>query len=163
MFGSKKNNTLDTRNRTTAKRDFSTFNGAVGHNRIGEGTLIEGEITCEGDIRMDGELNGSLNCKAKLAVGATGVIIGDIICQNADVSGRIEGTLRVKDVLHLKSTANVKGDIVTKKLVVDPEAVFNGKCTMPIDGKFKLNDLPNPIPNLANSSNESEKEPAQKA
>ena len=50
---------------------------------------------------------------------AVAVIEGDVVSQNADVSGNIRGKINVTELLFLKSTANMMGDIVTGKLVVE--------------------------------------------
>ncbi len=99
-------------------------------NIIGQGTKIVGEITCTGDIRIDGELKGNLISKGKLVVGPTGIIIGDISCKNSDVSGKIQGKMIISELLSLKATAKINGDIVTSKLAVEPGAYFTGTCNM---------------------------------
>ena len=99
-------------------------------NLIGTGTIIEGEIKSNGDIRIDGTIFGSITSKAKVVLGATGSIEGDIACQNADISGVLKGKTTVSDLLFLKSTSKVIGDIVTSKLVVEAGAVFTGSCNM---------------------------------
>ncbi|MGB1205574.1 MAG: bactofilin family protein [Chitinophagales bacterium] len=133
MFGSKKKKVENKAKGKTNKQSFATS-----HNQINQGTRIEGEITCESDIRIDGAVNGYLLAKAKVVIGETGTVLGDIVCENADVSGKLEGTIRVKDVLHLKSTANIKGDIITQKLIVDSGAILNGTCSMKMDGEFEF-------------------------
>lgn len=99
-------------------------------NTIQNGTVIIGQIGSEGNIRIDGRLEGSLSTKGKLVVGATGVILGDVICSNANIEGRIDGKVQVEEMLVLKQTAKIEGDIQTKKLVVEEGAVFNGKINM---------------------------------
>lgn len=102
----------------------------VSVNIIGPGTYIEGEVTSEGDIRIDGKIKGSVTSMAKLVLGNTGLIEGDVNCQNADISGSIKGTSTVKEMLFLKNTARVNGDINTGKLVVEVGASFTGNCNM---------------------------------
>ena len=131
MFGSKKKK-VESKSKTTRQ------SVGAGHNQINQGTRIDGEITCESDIRIDGSVNGYLLAKAKVVIGETGAVLGDIVCENADVSGKLQGTIRVKDVLHLKSTANIKGDIITQKLIVDSGAILNGTCSMKMDGEFEF-------------------------
>lgn len=133
MFGSKKTKTTDHSSKTL-RRD-AAING---HNQVVQGTIITGEVTCEGDIRIDGKLEGHLSCKSKVVIGATGIITGDIICRNADISGTVEGTIRVTELLHLKKTARLKGDILTQKLVVDEGAVFDGSSRMDLKGDFTV-------------------------
>lgn len=93
-------------------------------------TSIEGDIVSTGDIRIDGTLKGSIQVKGKLVVGASGVIEGEIHCQNADVSGTIKGKTFVSELLALKATAKLTGDIVTGKLSIEPGASFSGSCSM---------------------------------
>ena len=99
-------------------------------NTISEGTIIEGEIKSEADIRIDGKLKGVVNARAKVVIGNTGEIDGDIYCNSADVMGKISGTIEAKDILYLKSSARINGDIKTVKMVVESGALFNGNCTM---------------------------------
>ncbi len=99
-------------------------------NIIRQGTEIQGDIKCKGDIRIDGKLTGTLICEGKLVIGETGNIEGEIACKNADISGGIIGKIEVKELLLLKSTANLNTDIYTGKLSVEPGAKFTGTCTM---------------------------------
>ena len=103
-------------------------NGVV--NLIGVGTTISGDITSSGDIRVDGTLKGSINTKGKVVVGTTGIGEGDVICQNAEVSGELKAKVSVSELLSLKSTAKLDGDIITNKLAIEPGANFSGSCSM---------------------------------
>lgn len=103
-------------------------NGVV--NLIGVGTTISGDITSSGDIRVDGTLKGSINTKGKVVVGTTGIVEGDVVCQNADVSGELKAKVSVSELLSLKSTAKLDGDIITNKLAIEPGANFSGSCSM---------------------------------
>ncbi|NQX97337.1 MAG: polymer-forming cytoskeletal protein [Flavobacteriales bacterium] len=99
-------------------------------NIIRKGTEIKGDVTCTGDIRIDGVLNGTLSSQGKVVVGQSGVIEGEVTCKNADVSGNIKATIIVKELLQLKATANISGDINTNKLSIEPGANFTGTCNM---------------------------------
>jgi len=99
-------------------------------NLIGNGTVIEGEVKASGDLRIDGIIRGSVASKAKVVVGTTGQVIGDILCQNADISGQVKGKTVVSEMLFLKATAKINGDIITGKLVVEVGASFTGSCNM---------------------------------
>ncbi len=99
-------------------------------NILGAGTVVKGEIQVNGDFRIDGTLNGNIQCKGKVVVGATGKIEGEIICQNADFSGDVKATVKVAELLTLKETAVFSGDITTGKLAIEPGAKFSGTCKM---------------------------------
>jgi len=102
----------------------------VSLNIIGSGTSINGDVVSTGDLRIDGNLTGNLNTKAKLVLGAPGKILGEIYCKNSEISGQIDGKITVEELLILKSTAKIYGDIITSKLSIEPGAVFTGTCNM---------------------------------
>lgn len=99
-------------------------------NLIGPGTVIKGDIDTNGDIRIEGSIEGTIKVKGKLVVGNTGKIAGDIQCQNAEVFGEILGQIGVSELLSFKASAKMNGDIVTNKLSIEPGAVFSGTCKM---------------------------------
>ncbi len=99
-------------------------------NIIGNGTSIKGEIKCNGDMRIDGTLIGSINSKGKLVIGPSGHVEGEIICQSADFSGNIKATVTVAELLQLKASAKLIGDVVTNKLSVESGAKLSGTCNM---------------------------------
>lgn len=100
------------------------------YNIINNGTAITGDITSSGDIRFDGTLKGNLATRGKLVVGPTGGIVGEIVCKNSDIMGKVDGKIKVDELLSLKSSAVFNGDIATSKLAIEPGAVFNGNCRM---------------------------------
>lgn len=99
-------------------------------NRIVSGTDIEGVVTSDSNIRIDGNVKGDIRVKGRLVVGSTGHIKGEITCENADIEGTISGKITVNGLLTLKSTAKLDCDIATKKLAIEPGATFTGKCEM---------------------------------
>ncbi len=111
-------------------------------NLLGSGTIVKGEIKLIGDFRIDGTFIGTINCKGKVVVGPTGVIDGEIICQNADFSGEIKATVKVSELLTLKESAKFSGDITTNKLAIEPGAKFSGTCIM--DGA-ETKTTPSPV------------------
>jgi len=109
-----------------------TYNDAADQaiNLIGKGTVITGEIKSEGDIRIDGELNGNISCNGRVVIGDTGRVTGEIICKNCEVAGFVKGKIKTEQLVNLKSTSTVLGEISTDKLSIEPGSVFSGNCTM---------------------------------
>src|SRR5580698_7224651 len=104
--------------------------GSTSASLIGAGTSMKGDITSNGDIRIDGALTGNIHCSAKVVIGAGGVVQGDINGQQADIMGKVTGTIKVKDLLQLKGGSNLNGNIQAAKLQIEPAANFKGECHM---------------------------------
>ena len=102
----------------------------VRNNLIGNGTTIKGEITATGDIRVDGTIIGTMKSTGKVVIGQQGIVEGDIVCNSADISGRVKGTVRVEELTTLKSTSRLEVELFTKQLFIDVGAIFTGRCDM---------------------------------
>jgi cytoskeletal protein CcmA (bactofilin family) len=122
MFGNTKT-TEDTKKPATTPSA-----GAI--NALVKGTVIEGNVRCESDLRVDGTIKGKLVCQAKVIIGPTGSIEGEIRCQNAVIEGKFNGILHVSELLNVRETAEVDGEITTNKLLVQSGAKFNVSCKM---------------------------------
>jgi cytoskeletal protein CcmA (bactofilin family) len=101
-----------------------------GASMIAAGTTLKGDISSNGDIRIDGTLQGNIHCTSKVIIGANGVIEGDISGQQADIMGKVSGTIKVRELLQLKGGSQVTGNIYSAKLQIEPAANFNGQCHM---------------------------------
>jgi cytoskeletal protein CcmA (bactofilin family) len=99
-------------------------------NRIVEATTIVGDIVSKGDFRLDGELIGNFTSKGKLVIGQTGVIKGEIICNNADIEGEFHGKIKVIEILNIKATAKIHGEVLVGKLSIEPGVDFTATCAM---------------------------------
>ena len=99
-------------------------------NILAKNTTIIGDLSSEGDFRIDGILEGTLTTKGRVIIGAEGFIKGKVECNNADIEGKFSGELKVHQMLTIKATANIFGDVVLGKLSVEPGASFNATCAM---------------------------------
>jgi cytoskeletal protein CcmA (bactofilin family) len=104
--------------------------GGNGTTLISSGTTIKGDISSNSDLRIDGTIIGNINSNAKIVIGTSGMVEGDIFGNNADIVGKISGTVRVKELLQLRGDCVVNGNIYAGKLQVEPTATFNGQCHM---------------------------------
>lgn len=102
----------------------------VRNNLIGNGTTIKGEIIATGDIRVDGTVVGTMKSTGKVVIGQQGVVEGEILCNSADISGRVKGIIRVEELSTLKSTSRIEAELYTKQLFIEVGAIFTGKCDM---------------------------------
>ena len=99
-------------------------------NSISSGSKLTGDLTSSGDVRIDGQLNGTVKTEGRLVLGDKGVIEGEVVCKSAIIGGELKATIVSEDLLTLKSTAKLSGEIIAGKLAIEPGAVFSGKCSM---------------------------------
>jgi cytoskeletal protein CcmA (bactofilin family) len=116
-----------------SKSEFAAETGGNSTSLIGNGTTLKGDITSNGDLRIDGTLIGNVHSTAKVVIGANGVVEGDIHGLQADIMGKVVGNIKVKDLLQLKASGIVNGNISAGKLQIEPAATFNGSCQMAAD------------------------------
>lgn len=105
-------------------------NTGATYNSLTNGSKIVGKILADSDFRIDGEVEGTITCNGKVVIGQKGFLKGSISCINAEIIGTVEGDIVVSETLSLRSTAVIKGDVKTAVLMVEPNAVFNGTCSM---------------------------------
>lgn len=99
-------------------------------NMISEGTTIKGTIKSKNDLRISGRLEGEAICKGKVIVSSAAHIDGNVASVDADIAGKIEGSIKVSNKLSLRQSAIIGGDIYTKVLIVEEGAQLNGNCRM---------------------------------
>ena len=108
---------------------------------IAAGTTLKGDLSSNGDIRIDGTLQGNIQCQAKVVIGSNGAVDGDISGQQADIMGKVTGTIKVKELLQLKGGSFVSGNLYAGKLQIEPSANFNGQCHMTTATNGQVNEL----------------------
>ena len=105
-------------------------------SRISAGTVIKGEILSPTDIRIDGTFEGRVQSKGRVVVGESAVIKGDVVCENIDLWGKVEGNIFVKDTLSLMDGCVVTGNLHIRRLAVELGATFNGNCKTITEAEF---------------------------
>ena len=99
-------------------------------NALTAGSKIVGNITADSDFRIDGLIEGELNCSGKVVIGEAGRIKGSVVCANAEILGLMDGKITCHQQLSLRANGKIHGDVLTKTLIVEPGALFNGTCSM---------------------------------
>src|ERR687889_1408301 len=87
---------------------------------LSAGTTLNGDVASETDLRIDGTVKGNVICSAKVIIGTTGVIEGNITGLQADVAGKVLGNIEVKELLQMREECFVEGNIVAGKLQIEP-------------------------------------------
>jgi len=93
---------------------------------------LTGDISSDGELHIDGRLEGDLICKT-LTIGETGVVTGKISADMVRVLGSVNGQIKAH-AIELGATARVVGDITHSSLKVDAGAYVQGVFTrLPAD------------------------------
>ena len=99
-------------------------------NALTAGSKIVGNISADSDFRIDGLIEGDLQCTGKVVIGEAGRIKGTVKCESAEILGLMEGKIICTQQLSLRASGKIVGDVQTKTLIVEPGALFNGTCSM---------------------------------
>lgn len=97
---------------------------------IGPSVKVKGNFSTRGNVKIEGELEGSLKTEGNLMVGKNAKIIATVAANNATVSGEIKGNVKIKGLLELDSTAKIIGDLETKEINVAKGAIINGRLAV---------------------------------
>ena len=98
---------------------------------IAKGTEVNGSVDVEGNIRVDGTVNGDVKATDGVEVGKSGRIVGSAIeSKTAIINGYVESHLTVSQHVLLGSKSTFVGDLRTKSLVIEEGAVFHGNSAM---------------------------------
>jgi cytoskeletal protein CcmA (bactofilin family) len=120
------------------------YRGEEGLNTIvGKGSVVEGTLQIEGEIRVDGTVKGKISSTESLTVGNGGVVEADLNTKVAVIGGNVNGHVFASEKIELQSKGVVEGEITTKNLVVEEGAILHGQCNM-IDTKHPLGERKQP-------------------
>ena len=99
---------------------------------ISSGVKIEGTVTTNGNIRVDGEIIGDIVSENNITVGESGSVNGKINASVISIGGTVTGSLEAKEKLTLTSRGKINGDIIVKAFVIEDGGLFNGNCKMQV-------------------------------
>jgi cytoskeletal protein CcmA (bactofilin family) len=94
------------------------------------GVKLEGKLEVTGTFRLDSAMRGTILSEDTLILGEHAVVEGDIICNRVIIGGRFDGTIRAKGRVEIQPNAIVTGEVHSPCLVIDPGAIFDGRCHM---------------------------------
>lgn len=93
---------------------------------IAAGTTIDGDITTEGVIRIEGRVEGAVRAGRQVLVGRQGEVRGDVTTREAVVGGKVQGAINAAERLEVQGTSTIIGDITTKSIAVIEGGKING-------------------------------------
>lgn len=97
---------------------------------IGQGTLSEGKMICDANLRIEGEHRGDIECKGDVIVGECGIARSNISARDITVAGKIFGDILTMGRLIITSSGHLTGNITAHTLIIQDGGMLNGNCYM---------------------------------
>jgi cytoskeletal protein CcmA (bactofilin family) len=102
---------------------------------VSKTTTITGEISGQGDLRLDGRFDGDLKLQGILFIGAECSFQGKAEAENIIIEGRVEGRIKALDKIEIRAGGQVRGKIVCQQIAIAEGAFLDGNVE---SGKGKL-------------------------
>jgi cytoskeletal protein CcmA (bactofilin family) len=99
-------------------------------NILGRSCTVRGDLSADGAFRIDGTVEGSIESRAALVVGETGVVRGGVRGTDVVVAGKIEGDVICSGHLEILAKGKVEGDIAARSMRIETGGVFRGTSRM---------------------------------
>ncbi|MFA6588703.1 MAG: polymer-forming cytoskeletal protein [Patescibacteria group bacterium] len=97
---------------------------------IGSSVKVEGNFSGEGNVIIEGQLQGTLKTKHNVSIGTGARVKANIEAQDVYLAGEVHGNIKANGKLQVTSSAKLIGNIETSSLAIEPGAILNGKCIM---------------------------------
>jgi cytoskeletal protein CcmA (bactofilin family) len=114
---------------------------------IAEGITVEGKISGNRSVGIDGSIEGEINISAKVVIGENGEFKGNIVADDVEISGKVNGNIIADNFLKAHPTGQIVGDIEAARLVIEDGAIFEGNITMTKKKKMKTEVTSAPVIN----------------
>jgi cytoskeletal protein CcmA (bactofilin family) len=111
------------------ERAFVPFEGKI-ENVLGPSASFQGHLKSDGNVRIDGYFDGSIETKGNVIVGEAAKVVAEITADNVQVWGAVKGTIAATGRLEILPTGRVWGEIKVTSLLIDEGGMFRGKSVM---------------------------------
>jgi cytoskeletal protein CcmA (bactofilin family) len=108
---------------------------------LGKGSRVEGKLTFEGSVKIDGYIEGEIQAQQAVIVGETAVINAQINGETIVIKGKVTGDVTARRQVELRGPAKLTGNITTPSLVIHEGVLFEGHCSMGgVESKVEKSD-----------------------
>lgn len=111
-------------------KDQKEFDVKEAETIIGPSVKVKGNFTGQGNIIIEGEVEGNIKTNKFLLVGNRAIITASIDAGEAKIGGTINGNINIKGYLEVTASARINGDINVAEISIERGALINGKCNM---------------------------------
>jgi cytoskeletal protein CcmA (bactofilin family) len=97
---------------------------------IAAGTKINGQVSGQSDLVVDGELEGQVDVESSVTIGADGRVKGNVTAKSVRIGGRVTGNVQGKEKVEILPSGRLEGDVAAPRVVLAEGAFFKGKVEM---------------------------------
>lgn len=113
------------------RRNSSTTNPQSGTvSVLGGGMTVTGDVTGDGELRIEGRVEGSVTTNGRVIVDASGQVEGGIEAEEVVASGKVSGKIKASGAVRLKKGCRVEADIEAAKIELEEGGTVNGRLMM---------------------------------
>lgn len=105
---------------------------------LGAGSRVEGKLSFEGSVQIDGQIDGDIQAQESVMIGEKAIITATITAGTIIIKGKVTGDVTARTRVELQAPAKLTGNISTPSLVIHEGVVFEGHCAMGGDNKGKV-------------------------
>ncbi|MBN2585290.1 polymer-forming cytoskeletal protein [Patescibacteria group bacterium] len=110
------------------RKDFADFNQP--DTLIGKEVVVEGSLSSEGDIQINGRFTGSIEAVSDIIIGEHAEVKANISAANVYVAGEVEGDIQATKRLEILETGRVNGNVTSQAMSIEPGGILKGSSTM---------------------------------
>jgi cytoskeletal protein CcmA (bactofilin family) len=92
--------------------------------------VVEGEISGEENLHVDGRVKGIIRLAGDLFVGASGVVEAEIDARNVVIQGAVTGKVLARRQLEVQPSGRFNGEATAASYEIRQGAVFEGISRM---------------------------------
>ncbi len=107
---------------------------------IGRSTRIVGRLSGDGDLVVEGRIEGEVSLKGHLQVAAGGAVTAPVDASELTVEGTVDGDVEARGDVVVRSTGTLRGAIRAPRVGLDEGARFRGRIEMDVELPEELED-----------------------
>jgi cytoskeletal protein CcmA (bactofilin family) len=117
-----------------ARTSHSVSSAGAREATIGSGTRVRGKISGDGDLVIEGNVEGEIALRGDVTIAAGGSVTSDVDATDVSVAGTLDGNVNASGEVHISAGARVRGDLKGAQIAIDDGAQFAGR----LDCDFEL-------------------------
>ena len=105
-------------------------------NVLGRGVRVRGRVSGDGDLRIEGDVEGDVRVSGAFELADGGSVNGDVFAKSVAIDGALTGQVQAEGPVLIRASARVTGNMNGSEVALEEGAAFSGR----IEAEFELPD-----------------------